>query len=408
MNVPSNEPLTTHHKIVIAILAFLQFTVIVDLMILSPLGALLMRELSIDTKQFGFSVSAYALAAGVSSFASAAFADKFDRKKLLLFFYVGFLVGTALCGVAPTYELLVVARVITGAFGGVIGSICMAIVADLFPLSMRGRVMGTMMTAFSAAQIAGVPAGLALSNWWGWHAPFLVIASVGAVVGVAIALVLKPLDAHLQGPAKPPALTHMLRTATKPAYVRVFATTVLLASGFLVMPLFSAFLVHNLHVDLDQLPLIYLVTGVATLVAGPVAGKLADSVGKYVVFAVGSLLAAGVFVAWANVSGPTALWIVIVVNTTMLVANTARMIAGGALISAVPAGPDRGAFMSLNSSLQQITGGVAAALGGALVVTQADGALTGFDTLCYFVVATIVVTLPPMWLIDREVRRRAA
>jgi predicted MFS family arabinose efflux permease len=405
---PAAPLMTAEQKTIVAILAFLQFTVIVDFMIMAPLGALLMDELHIDTRQFGFLVSAAAFSAGVCSFAMAGIADRFDRKRLLLFVYAGFILGTALCGIAPSYEVLLGARIVTGMFGGVISSITMAIVADLFPLSMRGRVMGTMMTSLSAAQIAGVPAGLALSSLWSWHAPFLIIAGLGAVAGVGIAFVLK-LDAlppqraaRTTGP-----FAHMRHAITTPGHWRGFATTILLSLGFMLHPLLTAYFVNNLHVDVDLLPIVFMVTGVVTFIAGPLVGKLADSIGKLAVFAAGSGLCSVTFVLLANLSGATALWMVVAVNALLFAANTARMIAAGALTSAVPAPQDRGAFMSINASLQQLMGGVVSAVGGWLVVENADGTLARFDVLCCAVVASIAVALVPMWIIDRHVKRNA-
>lgn len=403
-----SEPMTTYQKTVVAILAFLQFTIIVDFMIVAPLGALLIDALHIDTRQLGFIASSAAFAAGAASFASAGFADRFDRKKQLLFFYAGFIVGTALCGVAPTYELLLGARIVTGVFGGVIGSIIMAIVVDLFPPSMRGRAMGTMVSSLSAAQVAGLPAGLALSNAWGWHAPFLFIAGIGAAAGVAIAFVLKPIDAHLKSPraATQNPFAHMKHVVTKPVYLRVFATTVLLAGGFMLNPLLTTFFVNNLHIPLADLPLLFMITGACTFFVGPLAGKLADSIGKLVVFTAGSLLASLLFVVFANLSGATPFWIVAGVNVLLFVANAARMISAGAINAAVPAPADRGAFMAINTSLQQLSGGIVAAVGGMVVVVQADGTLARFDTLCIVVVGTILATFVPMWLIDRQIKAR--
>ena len=174
---------TRYQKFIVAVLAFLQFTIILDFMIISPLGALLLRDLHVTTAQFGLVVSAYAFSAGASGLLAAGFADKFDRKRLLLFFYAGFLLGTLLCGVADSYAFLLGARIVTGVFGGVIGSICMAIIADLFPLEMRGRVMGTVQTAFAASQVMGLPLGVFLSNRWGWHAPFIMIVGGGVARG---------------------------------------------------------------------------------------------------------------------------------------------------------------------------------------------------------------------------------
>src|SRR5471030_323970 len=190
----SKERIFTPYQVfVIAILSLLQFTVILDFMVLSPLGAILIDKLHVTTSQFGLVVSAYAFSAGASGLLTAGFADKFDRKKLLLFFYAGFIVGTALCGIAIDYHFLLAARIVTGIFGGVIGSISMAITADLFPLEMRGRVMGIIQTAFAASQVLGLPMGLYLSNHWSWHAPFLMIAGIGAAAGVVIAVGLKPI-----------------------------------------------------------------------------------------------------------------------------------------------------------------------------------------------------------------------
>src|SRR5579871_4626800 len=143
---------SSYQKFVVAVLAFLQFTIILDFMIISPLGAMLMPTLHISPHQFGWAVSSYAFSAGVSGFLAAGFADRFDRKRLLLFFYSGFMLGTLLCALASTYPLLLLARIVTGLFGGVIGSVVMAITTDLFPLERRGRVMGFLGSAFAGAQ----------------------------------------------------------------------------------------------------------------------------------------------------------------------------------------------------------------------------------------------------------------
>jgi predicted MFS family arabinose efflux permease len=259
---------TPYQKFVVAVLAFLQFTVVLDFMILSPLGALLLKELHVTTKQFGAVVSAYAFSASAAGILAAGFADKFDRKKLLLFFYSGFVLGTLLCGLATSYEFLFVARMVTGLFGGVIGSISFAIIADLFPFQMRGRVMGFVMTAFSASQVLGIPLGLYLSNHWGWHAPFLMIVAVSASIGVLIAIRLQPINEHLKTPSDRNALRHLLKTLAEPRYFWAFAATTLLAvGGFMLMPFGSTFSVNNMGISLAKLPMVYVATGVASFIA---------------------------------------------------------------------------------------------------------------------------------------------
>src|SRR6201991_3197805 len=173
-----------YQSILVALLALVQFTIIIDFMIMSPLGAIIMPALDISAAQFGVAVSAYAFSAGISGILAAGFADRFDRKRLLLFFYFGFSLGTALCAVAPNYHLLLLGRIVTGLFGGVVGSVVLAIITDLFPLHLRGRVMGFVQTAFAASQVLGIPVGLFLANRWNWHVSF------GAIVVLAILVLL--------------------------------------------------------------------------------------------------------------------------------------------------------------------------------------------------------------------------
>jgi predicted MFS family arabinose efflux permease len=397
-----------YEKFVIGLLAFLQFTIVLDFMIMGPLGALLLPALHISPRQFGLVVSAYAFSAACSGVLAAGFADRFDRKRLLLFFYTGFLVGTLLCGIANSYTFLLGARIVTGLFGGVIGSISMAIVADLFPLEVRGRVMGTVQTAFAASQVMGVPLGVLLSNHWGWHAPFLLIVLVSTAVGVVIASKLRPIDAHLKLQRAGSSFAHLRATVGKPRYLRTFAATMLLATGgFMLMPFGSAFSVHNLGISLDVLPAVYAATGVTTFIAGPVLGRWSDALGKYRMFCLGTALACLVVPVYCNL-GRSALYVVILLNMLLFVAITARIISASALISGVPDPADRGAFMSVNASLQQLSGGVSASLAGSIVQEGADGRLLHYDTLGYVVVAAMLIVVGLMYPIHRAVAARAA
>jgi predicted MFS family arabinose efflux permease len=399
---------TRYQKFVVLVLAFLQFTIILDFMIISPLGALLLHDLNITTKQFGLVVSAYAFSAGVSGVLAAGFADKFDRKKLLLFFYVGFLLGTLLCGLADTYKFLLVARIVTGVFGGVIGSIVMAIIADLFPLEMRGRVMGTIQTAFAASQVLGLPLGVALSNHWGWHAPFIMILVIGAPAGLLIAMRLQPIVEHLKVPSTRDPVQHLIKTATERRYLRTFlATTMLATGGFMLMPFGSTFLVNNMGIPFAKIQWIYMSTGVVTLIAGPLIGKVADSVGKYKVFVIGSLIGAAMVAIYCNM-GRTSLATVIAINAVLFVAITSRMISASALTSAVPDMPDRGAFMSVNAALQQFAGGLAASAAGLIVVQVPDGHLLHYDVLGYVVVTAMMLVVLLMHGINRQVMVKVA
>lgn len=396
-------PFTGYQKFVIAILAFLQFTIILDFMIMSPLGAVLMPALGISPAQFGAVVSAYALSAGLSGFLAAGFADRYDRKKLLLFFYTGFVIGTLCCGLAPNYYFLLGARIITGIFGGVIGSIVMAISTDLFPYQQRGRVMGFLQTAFAASQILGIPVGLFFSNHWGWHSPFIMIVIVSTIVGAVIFTYLKPVDAHLASRVDRNAFHHLFTTLKDSRYLLAFITTGLLSlGGYMLMPFGSAFTVHNLGIQIEKLPMIYLLTGVATIFIGPLVGRASDTFGKFKVFLFGSIVSIIMVVIYTNL-GVTPLFVVILVNTVMFIGIFSRMIPSQALMSAIPTPDSRGSFMAVSSSLQQLAGGVASLFAGLIVVEGANGFLEHFDRLGYIMVLTTLISSTTMYFIFRRV-----
>jgi predicted MFS family arabinose efflux permease len=405
---PAPSVFSPYQKVVIAILAFLQFTIVLDFMILAPLGAILMQTMGITTRQFGAVVSAYAFSAGIAGLLAAGVADRFDRKRMLLFFYTGFVLGTFLCGMATSYQFLLGARIVTGVFGGVIGSISFAIIADLFPLEVRGRVMGTVQSAFAASQVMGIPLGVYLSTHLGWHAPFLMIASLAAVVGVLIAVKLQPINAHLLVPAGRDPIRHLIRTVSTPRYLQTFAATTLLATGgFMLMPFGSAFTVNNLGIPLTKLHLIYMVTGVASMIAGPLMGRLSDRLGKYQVFCLGTVLAMIMVTIYCNL-GRTPIGLVMLLNILLFVAVMARMVSASALTTAVPDAPDRGAFMSVSSALQQFSGGVAAWVAGLIVVQLPSGELQRYDVLGWVVTVAMLVMIAMMYPIHRAVMRKVA
>jgi predicted MFS family arabinose efflux permease len=395
----SAVPFTGYQKFAIFILALTMFTVVLDFMVMSPLGDILMKSLSLKPAHFGFAVSAYAFSAGISGLLTAGFADRYDRKKLLLFFYTGFIAGTFLCGIANTYTMLLGARIITGLFGGVIGSISMAIVADLFDLQHRGRVMGFMQMGFGASQVLGIPIGLYLANIWGWHAPFLWVAVMATIIAVLIVVRMRPLTKHLAVQQDKSAFAHLLHTIAKKDYRIGFTATALLSiGGFMMMPFGSAFAINNLHITQQQLPLLFMVAGISTLIVMPLIGKLSDKIDKFKIFTAASAWMIIMILIYTNLSA-TPLYLVIIFNVLMMAGIMSRMIPSQALITAIPVIQDRGAFMSINSSLQQIAGGIAAAFAG-LIVIQKDkfSPLEHYNTLGYIIVC---ITMLSVYLLSR-------
>jgi predicted MFS family arabinose efflux permease len=366
--IKASAPFTRYQVFVVAILALLQFSIVLDFMIISPLGDILMKSLYLTPSQFGSVVSAYAISAGVSGLLTAGFADKFDRKRLLLFFYTGFIIGTVLCGLVNTYETMLLARVVTGVFGGVVGSILMAIITDIFSFQQRGRVMGFVQMSFAGSQILGVPVGILLANAWGWHSTFFMVAGLAGVIGLAILFRMQPITGHLALQHDKNALQHLWHTVQKRDYRTGFlATAILSMGGFMLMPFTSAFLVNNVHIAQTDLPIIFFCTGISSMIIMPIIGKLSDKVDKLKLFIAGSVIASVMILIYSNL-GPSPIWVVIAINMILFMGIMSRMVPSMALNSAVPDAADRGAVMSVNSSLQQMAGGFAAMFAGFIVV----------------------------------------
>jgi predicted MFS family arabinose efflux permease len=397
---------TSYQIIVIALLALTQFSVVLDFMVMSPLGDMLMKSMSLTTTQFGLAVSAYAISAGLSGLLTAGFADSFDRKKLLLFFYIGFIVGTLLCGFASSYPLLIAARIFTGIFGGVIGSIGMAIVADLFSLQQRGRVMGFMQMGFGASQVLGIPISLYLANAWGWQMPFFMIVGLAFTIWLLIVFKLKPITQHLEVKSDKSAFLHLLHTISNRNYRVGFLSTALLSlGGFMMMPWGSAFSINNLNVTQEQLPLLFMISGIATLLIMPIIGKLSDKFDKLKLFAIASVWMMIVALIYTSLT-PVPFWVVVTVNILLMMGIMSRMVPAMALVTALPEMKDRGAFMSINSSLQQIAGGIAAAIGG-MIVVQKDkySPLEHYDTLGYVIVVISLIGVFMLWRVNNLAKK---
>ena len=389
--------MTRYQWTLVSLLAFLQFTIVLDFMVLSPLGPFLLPSLQISPTQFGLVVSSYAFAAGISGILAAGIADRFDRKSFLLTFYAGFLGATLLCGLAHSFEVLLFARILTGLFAGVLGAAIFAIIADLFSTEIRGRVMGVIQTAFALSQVLGLPLALYLSNLWNWHAPFMMIAVLGGLVGIVIARVLKPIDAHLHQSHPIKATAHLASTLSNSRYLRGFATTALLSTGgFMLMPFASVFSVQNLGIHTDSLPALYMVTGICAMIAGPLVGRLSDFLGSFKVFLGGTILTIAMILIYTNL-GPTSLVTLMVINSLLFVGITSRIIPSQALISTVPLPKDRGSYMSVSSSVQQLSGGLASVLAGLIVSINTEGKVEHFPTLGYVVVGASLVTLVLMY-----------
>lgn len=399
---------TPYQITAILILALTQFSIVLDFMVMSPLGDLIMKNMKISPAQFGIVVSSYALSAGVSGFLTASFADKFDRKRLLLFFYAGFILGTLLCGMADTYWLLVGARIFTGIFGGVIGSISLAIVTDIFVDNQRGRVMGFLQMGFGISQILGIPISLYLANIWNWQAPFYLIVGIASAIFITAIFVLKPVKEHLTLQRDNP-LKHMWKTISNKNYRIGFSATAFMSlGGYLMMPWGSSYAVNNIGIDQKDLPLLFMIIGLATILIMPIVGKLSDRFNKYSIFVGASLLTVIAVIIYTNL-GQVPFWVLVVVNIIMMGGVMARIIPSQALTASVPELKDRGAFMSINSSLQQMAGGIAALLGGTIIAQKTKTSpLEHFTVLGLVVIVAIFINIFLTYRVYNFIKKKEA
>jgi predicted MFS family arabinose efflux permease len=394
-------------------LAAVQFTHIMDFMIMMPLGPQLMRVFEIDARNFGWLVSAYTLSAGVSGFLASFYIDRFDRRRAVLVVYTGFMLGTFACALAPTYGILLGSRILTGVFGGLIGTLVLAIVGDAVPFDRRGRAMGVVMLAFSAASVFGVPLGLYLANLYEWHAPFFLLGATALSVLLLCYASIPRLDGHLRRAADPDSLGVVtvdgaaaatpVRADAPPERRDLFVVLrgiagdgnqiralllmfFMMIGHFAVIPYISPYMVANVGFSEADILYIYMVGGLSTIFTSPLVGRLADRFGKGRVFVIAVFFTFIPIFAITNM-GPTSMGLVIAVTTFFFVSSSGRMIPAMALISSAAPPAVRGGFLSVQTSVQQLGLGTAAFVGGLMITTLPDGRLEYYEYVGYLAVA---------------------
>lgn len=381
-------PMTPPRFLLLA-LAAIQFTNIIDFMIMMPLGKQIMHIFRIDPSQFGVVVASYTLAAWVSGMVAALFLDRFDRKKTLLFTYTGFIIGTFFCAFAPSYELLVGSRILTGLFGGILGAQVMAIVADFYPYEKRGKAMGIIMASFSAGAALGVPIGIYIARHFTWQAPFIAVAITGTFILFACMYILPSMRSHLVKPADRSALFSLYKSAFTVSSQRnaLLMMIVLMLGHFMVVPNVANHLQFNLNFSENELTLVYLFGGIVSFFSNPFVGKLSDQIGKEKMFTIMVLLAAIPVLLITQITN-AGVPLMLCITTLFFAFSGGRFSPAQALVSeAVP--PNlRGSFMSFVSAMQQLGAGLGALIAGYLMWTTADGRLEGMGTVGFIAVLT--------------------
>ncbi len=379
-------------------LAAVQFTVAVDFVIMMPLGPQLMRVFAINTPAFNLAVSAYAGAAGFSGLAAAFYLDRFDRKTALLMMYAGFAIGTLLCALAPTYETLVFARALAGFFGGIVGGISLAMVGDLVPDARRASAVGTVMSAFSVAQVAGVPLGLYFADKLGWHFPFLFLAGLSGIVWIFAIVRLPKVGAHLEASRSETPIRRFWRILANRNHLRALALmTVITLGGFMIIPDLANYLVSNVQLNSGELRWVYLIGGGATLFTMNGVGRLADRYGRMRIFSIMMICSMVVSLLTTHlpvVPAPVA----VAVTTLFMISMTGRFVPAMAMITSSVEPEHRGGFMSINSSVAQFGAALAATMAAWFIHDGADHKLIGFGTVGWIYLGWAILGL---WLASR-------
>lgn len=380
--------------ILLLILAFVQFTGIVDFMVLMPLKPKLTELWGINPKQFGIAVFAYGFGAFISSLICVNKVDKYDRKKVLVFIYAGFTIGTFFCGFANSYLMLVVARFITGLFGGVSGSIIQSIVGDAIPAHKRGQAMGILMMGFALASIVGVPGGLYLAAHNHWYTPFLVLGALCALVFIGILFVVPSFTTHLKT-YQQQSFFGVMKSVLSDANRRwaLLLTLMIMPAHFFIIPFLSDFFTYNLGFDYSStVPLIYIVGGIITAFSSPLIGKLSDKIGRFKVLFALSILSLIPLLGIPNLHTQSKL-VLLCFTASFFVFSGSRMIISMAHVTSTAQPNIRGAFLIINSSVQQFGTSITSLIGGFIVVQSTNHQLQNYTYLGYLAVFFSVMAL---------------
>jgi MFS transporter, DHA1 family, inner membrane transport protein len=384
--------LSSKEKLLLLVLAGINFTHIMDFMIMMPLQEYLVPVFGISPKQFSWLVAAYGISAGCCSLTASFFVDRFDRKKVLLIAYSGFIIGTLACAFAPTYQMLMLARVVAGLFGGLIGAQVLSIVSDTFPYERRATAMGALMGAFSLAAIAGVPSGLYLANHFNWHVPFVAIGIMAVLVLVIAFKIIPPVTSHIASASHNPFEIYTLIFKTRNMQMGLLMMFTLIVAHFSIIPFIAPYVEKNVGFTKNDVAAMYFWGGVVSLLSSMVVGRLADKFGKHLVMGV-LLVASALPVYLITNIGVTPLWQALFICCLFFALGGGRMIPAQAILSSVVRPQQRGGFMNVAAALQQIGTALTSVVAGTIVTKNEVGLLVNYNWVGYMGIALSVVCL---------------
>lgn len=365
------------------LLASIHFTNIVDSMIIMPMGDLFIKLYSINSAQYSLLVSSYAIAAFVSSILGMFYLDRFKRKKALLVIYGGFSIGTLLCAFSFSYEVMLACRFLTGMFGGVMGALVLAVITDLYPFKERGQAIGILFSSFSAASALGVPTGLFLASRFNWQAPFICISAV-AVLLLTVVFFIFPKIEHQSSNLSPLGNLKSIFGDSNQINALLVGFVVVLAH-FLIIPFITPYMIRNVGFTQDQIALIFLFGGLATVFSAPIIGKLTDRYGVMKLFLILMVISIIPTIAITHM-GPQAIWVALIFTTLFFIFGSGRMIPPNTIITAAVGPKSRGSFMSMKSAFSQLSIALASFISGLMVGFDSTGKLINYEYVGYLAI----------------------
>ncbi|MFN8416535.1 MAG: MFS transporter [Cytophagaceae bacterium] len=389
-----NISLTSKQEnLIIFLLAAINFTHIMDFVMMAPLNPFMKDDLSISTSQFGILLSVYTIAAAVSGIIGFFFIDKYDRRTAIFRLYEGFILANLMCAIAPGYKYFMFARILAGLFGGVLGGLVLSVIGDIIPMERRGKAMGIVMAAFSAASALGIPVGLLLAKSFDFHAPFWLLTFLSIGVYAMLKFNFPSITVHMNNPhTKPPIEMFIDMIRTRNIQIGLVFIFFVMMSGMVVVPFVSDYYVFNLGIDKRDILYVYMFGGLATVFSGPMVGRLSDKFGKQKVYLWGAALSLPVLY-FVTVFPPVHLGILLVFSTIFFVVFGARFVPAMTILTSTVEPYRRGRFMSIASSVQQLASSCSVLLAASILDNTPTGKLLHFETVGIIAVVLTVLCM---------------
>ena len=378
---------------IIFLLAACQFVHVMDFMVMMPLNPFLRESMQIDIKAFNYLISAYAFSAGAFALIAAPFIEKFDRKYALLFLLLGFILGTFGCAFAKDYNQLIIARIVSGAFGGMTGTMVISMVGDLVPIHKRAFAMSMIMVAFSLSSIVGMPVGIYLADNFTWSSPFLAIAILSIVVLLACFIFLPNVNDHLNGSTNKQNIFDVFKRSLFDANQRnaLILMFLVIIGQFTVIPTISAYMVTNVGLEKTDLTYIYMIGGIATTITMPLIGKWADRSSRSNIFTLMILLSLVPIFILTRL-GEGSVQEALLVTVPFFIFISGRMVPAHTIIASAVAQNQRAGFMSINTAVREFAAAISTQIA-AFVIIDSGSSIENYEIIGYIAIFSSLIAL---------------